>query len=124
MQNEPRIIKPDGDDEYFIDEGCHILELSNTPHDPSVSIARARVGPGETTRLHRLAGTAERYVILSGQGQVELGGQPPVTVRAGDVALIPPGCTQRIRNTGSGDLVFLAICSPRFTGAAYEDLGD
>ena len=30
-------------DEFFIDEGCHILELSNSAHDPALSIARARV---------------------------------------------------------------------------------
>jgi hypothetical protein len=36
-------------DEYFFAEGCHILELSNTPEDPDVSIARARVAPGVIT---------------------------------------------------------------------------
>jgi mannose-6-phosphate isomerase-like protein (cupin superfamily) len=124
MPDEPRILKPDETDETFIDEGCHILELSNTAHDPALSIARARVAPGVTTRLHRLADTAERYVILSGKGQAEIGGQPPVDVSSGDVVLIPPGCPQRIRNTGSEDLVFLAICTPRFTVSAYEDLGE
>jgi mannose-6-phosphate isomerase-like protein (cupin superfamily) len=124
MPDEPHILKPDETDETFIDEGCHILELSNTAHDPALSIARARVAPGVTTRLHRLADTAERYVILSGKGQAEIGGQPPVDVSSGDVVLIPPGCPQRIRNTGSEDLVFLAICTPRFTVSAYEDLGE
>ena len=124
MPYEPHILKPDETDETFIDEGCHILELSNTAHDPALSIARARVAPGVTTRLHRLADTAERYVILSGKGQAEIGGQPPVDVSSGDVVLIPPGCPQRIRNTGSEDLVFLAICTPRFTVSAYEDLGE
>ena len=124
MPDEPHILKPDEAYETFIDEGCHILELSNTAHDPALSIARARVAPGVTTRLHRLADTAERYVILSGKGQAEIGGQPPVDVSSGDVVLIPPGCPQRIRNTGSEDLVFLAICTPRFTVSAYEDLGE
>jgi len=77
-----------------------------------------------TTRLHRLADTAERYVILQGQGLVEVGDQPPAAVRPGYVVLIPPGCPQRIGNTGEDDLVFLAICSPRFREAAYEDLED
>jgi mannose-6-phosphate isomerase-like protein (cupin superfamily) len=124
MPDKSRILHPDSGDEYFIDEGCHILELSNTPHDPAVSIARARVGPGVTTRLHRLTGTGERYVILSGRGRVDIDGQPPAVVRPGDVVLIPPGSPQRIRNTGNEDLVFLAICSPRFTAAVYEDLED
>lgn len=124
MQDIARIVKPDSDDEFFIEEGCHILELSNAPDDPAVSIARARVAPGVTTRLHRLTETAERHIILSGRGRVELGGQPSMAVGPGDVVRIPPGCPQRIRNTGNEDLVFLAICSPRFTAAVYEDLED
>jgi oxalate decarboxylase/phosphoglucose isomerase-like protein (cupin superfamily) len=38
------------------------------------------------------------------------------------VVLIPPSTRQRIANTGPGDLVFLAICTPRFTQGAYEDV--
>jgi len=38
------------------------------------------------------------------------------------VVVIPPGCRQRIRNTGSSELVFLAICSPRFEPRHYEDV--
>ncbi|HYC46828.1 MAG TPA: cupin domain-containing protein [Burkholderiales bacterium] len=108
--------------EFYIDEGCHIIELSNTPEDPDVSIARARVEPGVTTRWHRLSGTTERYVVLEGRGRVEVGDLEPQAVGAGDVAIIPPDCRQRITNTGADDLVFLAICTPRFRAEAYEDL--
>jgi mannose-6-phosphate isomerase-like protein (cupin superfamily) len=108
--------------EFFTDEGCYILELSNTDADPDASIARARVLPGVTTRWHRLAGTAERYVILSGAGRVEVGELPAQQVGSGDVVLIPPGCRQRIACVGDADLVFLAICTPRFRPEAYEDL--
>ena len=108
--------------EFYTPERCHILELSNSPDDPDVSIARARVNPGITTRWHRLAGTMERYVILEGRGRVEVGNLPPQTVNPGDVVLIPPGCRQRIANTGEKDLIFLAVCSPRFTDDAYEDI--
>lgn len=110
--------------EYEHPEGCHILELSNGPHDPALSIARARVPAGGTTRWHRLVGTTERYVVLEGRGRVEVGDLPPREVGPGDVVLIPPGCRQRIANSGTADLVFLALCTPRFTPAAYEDLGD
>jgi mannose-6-phosphate isomerase-like protein (cupin superfamily) len=65
--------------------------------------------------------TAERYVILEGTGRVEIGNLAPQEVTAGDVLLIPPSCRQRIANVGSADLVFLAICSPRFRSEAYED---
>jgi mannose-6-phosphate isomerase-like protein (cupin superfamily) len=69
-----------------------------------------------------LRGVTERYLILEGQGDVELGGKPPQGVAAGDVVLIPPGCPQRIANTGRVDLIFLALCTPCFKLACYEDL--
>ena len=116
------IKKFDLSQEFFTPEGCYIIELSNSPDDPAASIARARVAPGVTTRWHRLAGTAERYVILSGQGRVEIGGQPPQDVSVGDVVLIPPSCRQRIANTGQEELIFLAVCTPRFLPAAYQDI--
>ena len=108
--------------EYFTPERCHILELSNSADDPAVSIARARVTPGVTTHWHRLIGIAERYVIIEGRGSVEVADQAAQNVEPGDVVLIPPQCRQRIRNVGESDLVFLAICTPRFVQSAYEDL--
>jgi mannose-6-phosphate isomerase-like protein (cupin superfamily) len=112
----------DGSAGYDTAERCFINELSNTSGDPDVSIARARVETGVTTRWHRLRGIAERYVIIEGSGRVEVGGLPATDVGPGDVVLIPPGCRQRIANIGSTDLVFLAICSPRFVPEAYEDI--
>ena len=108
--------------EFDTPEKCFITELSNTPDDPQVSIARARVEPGVTTRWHRLKGTAERYYIVSGRGRVEIGNLKPQELSPGDIALIPPMCRQRISNIGSEDLIFLAICTPRFSSDAYEDI--
>jgi len=42
-------------------------------------------------------------------------------VGANDVVLIPPGTRQRITNMGDGDLVFLALCTPRFRVEAYHE---
>lgn len=110
--------------EFQTPERCYIAELHNTPDDPAASIARARVAPGVTTRWHRLKETAERYFIVSGKGIVEVGQQPPQEVNAGDMVLIPPMCRQRIANIGSEDLIFLAVCTPRFTKNVYEDIED
>ena len=110
--------------EFMTDERCSILELSNDPGDPEVSIARARVAPGVTTAWHHLIGVAERYVILDGSGRVEVGDDISTNVDAGDVVRIPEKVRQRITNTGTGDLVFLAICTPRFTPDCYVDLED
>jgi len=106
--------------ENWIPEGCFVTEWSNGPADAAVSIARVRVSPGVTTRWHRLAGTAERYVVLAGAGRVEIGDLPAQDLAVGDVALIPPDCRQRIANTGREDLVFLAICTPRFRPESYQ----
>ena len=117
-----RVFSASAGDEYFFEEGCYILELANSPDDPEASIARVRVAPGVTTRLHRLQAVTERYVILQGRGEVECGAALRRVVGAGDVVLIPPRCPQRIRNPGAEDLVFLAICTPRFTPECYEDI--
>ncbi len=118
----PNILRGQENQEYFFREGCYIQEWSNSDADPELSIARARVSPGAVTRWHRLHGITERYVILEGRGRVEVGEGQPQTVEPGDVVIIPAGADQRIRNTGSGDLVFLALCNPRFVPEAYQDV--
>lgn len=118
------IVHPHPENEFSTEERCHIIELSNTSDDPEASIARARVEVGVTTRLHRLEGIAERYYILDGQGRVEIGDLPPQEVQPGDIVMIPPMCPQRISNIGTTDLIFLAICTPRFTWDAYQDIED
>ena len=119
---QPLIKHQNLDQEYLTSEKCYITELSNSPDDPDASIARARLKPGITTCWHRLNNTAERYYIVSGRGNVEIGKLPPQNVAAGDIVLIPPLCRQRITNVGPEDLIFLAICTPRFSDSTYEDL--
>jgi mannose-6-phosphate isomerase-like protein (cupin superfamily) len=130
LEPTPMILRGGATQEHWFEEGCFITEWLNSPEDPSLSIARARVLPGVTTRLHRLVGVAERYVILQGLGRVELVGPDKELkiadhyvsdVEPGDVVVIPPRVSQRISNIGETDLIFLALCTPRFTRAAYED---
>ncbi len=118
------VIKPDESQEYWFQEGCHILEICNRDDDPDLSVARARVPPGATTRWHSLVEVAERYLILEGSGEVEVGESGIQAVEAGDFIHIPPGTRQRIRNCGEGDLVFYAICTPRFTPACYRAIAE
>jgi mannose-6-phosphate isomerase-like protein (cupin superfamily) len=106
--------------EVVTEERCGILEVWNDASDPDVSLARARVAPGVETALHALA-VDERYVIVSGTGRVEVEGLEPADVSAGDVVLVPSGRSQRIRNEGAEDLVFLCLCTPRFEPRHYRD---
>jgi mannose-6-phosphate isomerase-like protein (cupin superfamily) len=108
--------------EYFFDEGCFITELSNTTDDLGLSIARARVEPGQTTKWHYLRGVTERYVILEGTGEVEVGDLEAQLVTTGDIVIIPPGERQRIKNTGESSLIFLALCTPRFEESVYVSI--
>ena len=76
--------------EFATAERCFMTELMNLDASPEVSLALARVAPGVTTRLHAVAGTIERYVILRGEGIVEIDGRA-APVRPGDVVVIPRG---------------------------------
>lgn len=108
--------------EFFFREGCYITELHNTPDDPNVSVARARVRAGVSTEWHQLNNTCERYILLEGIGFAEKGSQPGVELKPGVTFMIPAGIPQRITNTGSGDLIFLAVCTPRFEESNYLSL--
>ena len=119
---KPRIIRSIASQEYFFEEGCHILELWNSLHSPELSIARARVEPGQETKWHKLTDLVERYFILEGEGRVEIGNLSPEDVTRGHLVIIPPGCPQRIQNIGKTDLVFLAICTPRFSLEKYAEI--
>ncbi len=108
--------------EFGTNERCHITEIANDPGDEFVSIARARVEPGVTTAWHKLDRISERYIIVSGQGRVEVDDLEPIDVLPGDVVRIPAGVAQRIANTGNGDLIFYAVCTPPFRQACYISL--
>jgi len=116
---EPKIVHAEELKEFFTDERCYISELINAPGDTELSIARARVEPGVSTVWHRLNGTTERYVILSGKGVMEVMGLSKTEVSRGDLILIPPDTPQRITNSGERDLILLCICTPGFKTECY-----
>lgn len=115
------VLRADEQTEFETEERCFITEVANDPHDPELSIALARVQPGVTTAWHRVRDTAERYLIVQGTGFVEVGDSIAETVAAGDVVRIAPSQLQRIRNDGADDLLFYAICTPRFEAHNYVD---
>lgn len=118
----PAIIFQQDKIEFETEERCFITESSNDENDPEVSIAKARVEPGVRTAWHQLTNTAERYIIISGNGIVELDYSEGQIVKQGDIVRIPQGIPQRIHNTGKVDLIFYCICSPRFQAKNYVNL--
>ena len=112
------------DNQFSTEERCDINELLNQAQDPHCSIAQAIVAPGETTQLHALKNTIERYIILSGTGMVSINHGDPEAVAYLDVVTIPAGVAQKIHNNGTTKLIFLCLCTPRFEQKNYLKLGD
>lgn len=109
----------DTESEFYIDEGCHIVEILNRGSHPDISISQARVEPGETTEVHFLDGTVEIYYILQGHGTAYIGDKT-IVVKPSDLIYIPPGVNQHIVNEAADDLVFLCICTPRWQEHSYK----
>lgn len=102
-------------------ERCFITELLNSADQPEVSLARSRVEPGVTTQLHRLS-VFEWYVIEAGHGRMRIGDAASFAVRPGDSVAIPRNAAQQITNSGRQDLVFLCVCTPKFSQESYTSL--
>ena len=120
---KPKIVKATSIKESLTPEGCFVSEnwgLSSFG-DETVSIARARVEPGVTTKAHHLEGIQEIYLILKGNGKVRIGGLEPANVAEGDTVIIPAGTSQKITNEGKTDLVLYCICTPAFKQDRYSD---
>jgi len=115
---KPKIIKANIPYEYLTPERCYIAENFS---DKDVSIARATVKPGITTKAHHLKKIQEIYIITAGEGKVIFGGLESTKVSIGDVIVIPAEASQKITNTGQTDLVFYCVCTPRFIEDCYFD---
>jgi cytosine deaminase len=94
---------------------CELLHPDKVPGAAGLgcSIAHAIVPVGESTLPHTLNRSVELYYILAGHGEMHIGGER-APVRTGQIVYIPPGTRQFIRNTGTTDLIFLCIVSPKW----------
>ena len=107
--------------EVWTAERCFISEILNDDAWQAFSLARCRVEPGVTTQLHALS-VLEFYVIEQGRGRMRVGDDPPFEIGRGDTVTIPKHAAQSVTNTGSTDLVFLCLCTPRFSQDCYTSL--
>jgi mannose-6-phosphate isomerase-like protein (cupin superfamily) len=77
------------------------------------SLAEASLAPGQATRRHHHAESEEIYVLLEGEGEMEVDGERR-RVGPGDAILIPPGARHEIRAQTDVPLRFLCCCSPPY----------
>jgi len=105
-------------------DGAALRELFNPLKDDlkvGYSLAHAVVRPGKITAPHRLK-VSEVYYVLAGEGIMYVDYEE-AEVREGQAVYIPPRSTQKIRNVGEEDLVFLCIVEPAWRPECEEVLG-
>ena len=100
---------------------CELLHPDRVEGTGSLgcSVAHAIVPHGESTLPHVLKTSSELYYILEGTGEMHIG-RESTPVHGGQIVYIPRGEQQHIRNSGSGDLVFLCIVAPKWQAADEE----
>src|SRR5688572_23486547 len=67
--------------------------------------------PGQEHAPHAHEGQDKLYLILEGNGMVQVGEETEL-LRAGDAALAPSGVVHAIRNPGPQRLVVMAVLAP------------
>jgi mannose-6-phosphate isomerase-like protein (cupin superfamily) len=77
------------------------------------SLAEATLAPDQSTRRHYHAKTEEIYVVLDGEGEMEVDGERR-RIGPGDAILIPPAARHEIRADHAMELRFLCCCAPPY----------
>jgi mannose-6-phosphate isomerase-like protein (cupin superfamily) len=99
-------------------DGSQIREwagpVSIPARNQSLAEATIPVGGATTAHYHRL--TEELYLVTAGTGRLAIDGEERV-VQVGDCALIPPGATHKLFNTGAEPLRILCACAPAYSDA-------
>jgi mannose-6-phosphate isomerase-like protein (cupin superfamily) len=82
-------------------------------HTAAQSLAEASLAPGAATRRHYHARSEEIYLVLEGEGRLEVGDEVRA-VCAGDAILIPPGSSHRLE-AGEQGVRLLCCCVPPYS---------
>jgi mannose-6-phosphate isomerase-like protein (cupin superfamily) len=76
------------------------------------SLAEAELAPGQATKRHYHARAEEIYVVLEGEGEMEVEGEHGPIV-PGDTVLIPAGARHEL-TAGPRGVRFLCCCAPPY----------
>jgi len=87
-------------------------EIREFHHTAAQSLAEASLAAGQTTQRHQHRETEEIYMLLDGEGELEVDGETR-NVGAGDAILIPAGAWHQI--TATAPLRFLCCCAPPYS---------
>jgi quercetin dioxygenase-like cupin family protein len=76
---------------------------------PGREVVQARVDIGPTAPFVKHTHPGEEIIyVLEGTLKYQIEGEPPTTVKAGDVLFVPAGAIHAVRNVGSGNAAELA----------------
>jgi quercetin dioxygenase-like cupin family protein len=76
---------------------------------PGREVVQARVDLGPTAPLVKHTHPGEEIIyVLEGTLEYQVEGQPPTTVKAGEVVFVPAGAVHAVRNVGNGNAAELA----------------
>lgn len=70
--------------------------------------AKVCLEKGSVLGVHSHHGETETYYILSGEGEYTDNGET-YSVKAGDTTFCPDGSSHGLKNTGDGELTFMAL---------------
>lgn len=104
-----RVVARDELQAFTTKDGSEIREFH---HTAAQSLAEASLARGQSTQRHYHRASEEIYVVLEGEGELEIAGERR-RVGAGDSALIPAGDWHEISATSP--LRFLCCCAPPYS---------
>jgi quercetin dioxygenase-like cupin family protein len=89
--------------------------LLGAPQTTGMRSGFVRLKPGETVGWHTTGQNEETLVILRGQGEALIEGQPKLTFVAPRLAYIPPASRHNVANTGKEPLEYVYVVAPAKT---------
>jgi mannose-6-phosphate isomerase-like protein (cupin superfamily) len=104
-----RVAARDELDAFTTKDGSTIREYHHTSLQ---SLAEATLAPGQSTQRHYHRASEEIYLVLEGEGHLEIDGDRR-RVGAGEAALIPAGAWHEI--VAVSPLRFLCCCAPPYS---------
>ena len=95
-----------------------VLSLPNWMSRPSggswagFEMAHGTIEPGGTASRHQHETEWQVFMLLEGEGRLELGTEPPQTITAGAIVRIPPRTPHLFEVTGDRPVKLIVIYSP------------
>ena len=90
----------------------HCALLEGVPQTAGMRSGFVRLEPGETVGWHTTGHNEESLVVLRGQGEARLEGQPALAFTAPALVYIPPAMRHNVANTGKGLLEYVYVVAP------------